>query len=99
VIIQTNLTTTKKKYTHGRHYIQLALFLQLAGFSGNWPQAVLSLYYRHIIVTLLRDPNRGPHNILIEFIYEFIKQFLGTKEIYTAVFPYSPYPFYPRYYQ
>ena len=76
--------TTKKKYTHGRHRIQLALFLQLAGFSGNRPQAVLSLCYRHIIVTLLRDPNRGPHNILIEFTYEFTKQFLGTKEMQAA---------------
>jgi hypothetical protein len=98
VIMQTNLTTTKKKYTHGRHRIQLALFLQLAGFSGNRPQAVLSLCYRHIIVTLLRDPNGGPHNILIEFTYEFTKQFLGTKEMYAAVFPYPPYPFYPRHY-
>jgi hypothetical protein len=66
VIMQTNLTTTKKKYTHGRHRIQLALFLQLAGFFGNQLQAILSLCYRHIIVTLLRDPNSGPHNILIE---------------------------------
>jgi hypothetical protein len=27
VIMQTSLTTTKKKYTHGRHCIQLALLL------------------------------------------------------------------------
>lgn len=97
VIMQTNLTTTKKKYTNGRHRIQLALFLQLAGFSGNRPQAVLSLCYRHIIVTLLQDPNGGPHNILIEFTYEFTKQFLGTKEMYAAVFLFpslpSPSPF------
>ncbi|KAI9781056.1 MAG: hypothetical protein M1839_006331 [Geoglossum umbratile] len=32
--LQTNLTTTKKRYTH-EHHIQLALFCQLAGFSGN----------------------------------------------------------------
>jgi hypothetical protein len=90
VIMQTNLTTTKKKYTHGRHRIQLALFLQLAGFSGNRPQAVLSLCYRHIIVTLLRDPNGGPHNILIEFTYEFTKTFLGMKEMYAACLSSSP---------
>jgi hypothetical protein len=96
VIMQTNLTTTKKRYTHGRHRIQLALFLQLAGFSGNRPQAVLSLCYRHIIVTLLRHPNGGPHNILIEFTYEFTKQFLGTKEMYAALFPFTL-PFCPHY--
>lgn len=72
VIIQTNLTTTKKK---------------------NRPQAILSLCYRHIIVTLLRDPNGRPHNILIKFTYKFTKTFLGTKDIYMAAFPFpSPPP-------
>ncbi len=80
-ILQTNLTTTKKKYGHGRYRIQLALFLQLAGFSANRPQAVLDLCYRHIIVTLMRDPQGGPHKILLEFTYEFTKQFLGAKEM------------------
>jgi hypothetical protein len=61
--LQTNLTTTKKRYTHDRHRIQLALFCQLAGFSGNRPQALLNLRYRDIVVTLLRDPNGGPHRI------------------------------------
>ncbi|KAG9247325.1 hypothetical protein BJ878DRAFT_532639 [Calycina marina] len=73
-ILQTNLTTTKK-YGHGRHRIQLALFHHLAGFSANRPQAVLDLCYRHIVVTLLRDPLGGPRRILLEFSYEFIKQF------------------------
>jgi hypothetical protein len=79
--MQTNLTMTKKKYMHGRYCIQLILFLQLAGFSANRPQAVLSLCYRHIIVMLLRHPNGRLHNILIEFSYEFTKQFLGSKEM------------------
>ncbi|KAI9765782.1 MAG: hypothetical protein M1839_005382 [Geoglossum umbratile] len=78
--LQTNLTTTKKRYTHGRHRIQLVLFCQLAGFSGNRPQALLNLRYRDIVVTLLRDPNGGPHRILIEFTCEFTKQFLGVKD-------------------
>jgi hypothetical protein len=79
-ILQTNLTTVKKKYKLGRERIQVALFLHLAGFSGNRPQAILNLCYRHIVVTLLRDPNGGPHRILIEFTYEFTKQFLGKKD-------------------
>jgi hypothetical protein len=79
-IEQTNLTTTKKKYSHGRHRIQVALFLQLAGFSANRPQALLDLCYRHIMVTLLRDPEGGPHRILLEFTYEFTKEFLGSKD-------------------
>ena len=79
-IIQTNLTTTKKKHEHRRHRIQIAFFLQLARFSANRPQAVLDLCYRHITVTPLRDPLGGPHRILLEFTYEFTKQFLGTKD-------------------
>ncbi|KAI9769856.1 MAG: hypothetical protein M1840_003850 [Geoglossum simile] len=78
--LQINLTTTKKRYTHSRHRIQLALFCQLAGFSGNRPQALLNLRYQDIVVTLLRDPNGGPHRILIEFTCEFTKQFLGVKD-------------------
>jgi hypothetical protein len=73
-VLQTNLTTTRKKYTHGRHRIQLAFFHHLAAFSGNRHSAVLNLCYRHIIVTLLRDPKGGPHRILIEFTCEFKPQ-------------------------
>ncbi|KAH8787515.1 C2H2 finger domain protein [Hyaloscypha sp. PMI_1271] len=85
--LQTNLTTTKKRFTHGRQRIQLALFCQLAGFSGNRPSALLKLRYRDIVVTLLRDPNSGPHRILIEFTCEFTKQFLGTKDAIKFVLP------------
>lgn len=80
MILHTNLTTTKKRYTHGRQRIAIMLFLLLAGFSGNRPQAILDLCYRHIIVSLLRNPKGGPHRILIEFTCEFTKQFLGVKE-------------------
>ncbi|CAG8982679.1 hypothetical protein HYALB_00000958 [Hymenoscyphus albidus] len=86
-VLQTNLTTTRKKYTHGRHRIQLALFHHLAAFSGNRPSALLNLCYRHIIVTLLRDPKGGPHRILIEFTCEFTKQYLGMKDANTFPLP------------
>jgi hypothetical protein len=58
----------------------LCLFLQLAGLTANRPQAVLSLRYRHIRVSLLRDPQGGPHRILIEFKFEYTKGFLGAKD-------------------
>jgi hypothetical protein len=77
---QTNLITTKKKYSHGRHRIQIAFFLLLAGFSANRPQALLDLCYRHIRVTLLRDPEGGPNQILLEFTFEFTKEYLGSKD-------------------
>ncbi len=82
-VLQTNLITTKKRYTHGRHRVQLHLWLQLACFTANRPQALLDLCYRHIIVTLLRDPEGGPHRVLLEFTFEFTKQYLGLKDWYV----------------
>lgn len=82
-VVETTVTTTKKKFGHGRLRISLILYFQLAGFSANRPQALLSLCYRHIKVTLIKDPEGGPNNILIEFTTEFTKQFLGEKEEYV----------------
>jgi hypothetical protein len=79
-VLQTNLTTTKLRYTHGRHCIEMSLYSQLGIFSGNRPSALLQLRYGDIVVTLLRDPSGGPHRILIEFTYKFTKKYLGTKD-------------------
>lgn len=79
-VVETTISATKKKFGHGRHRIELGLFLQLAGLTANRPQAVLNLRYRHIRVSLLRDPQGGPHRIVIEFTFEFTKEFLGTKD-------------------
>ncbi|XP_014550159.1 hypothetical protein COCVIDRAFT_116292 [Bipolaris victoriae FI3] len=86
-VLQTNLVTTEKRYPHGRYRIQAQLYLQLGGFTANRPQALLSLCYRHIQVTLLRDPEGGPHRVLLEFTFEFTKQFLGIKDLNTFPLP------------
>jgi hypothetical protein len=80
-VLQTNLITTKQRYTHGRYRIETSLFGQLDIFSGNRPLVLLNLRYGDIAVNLLRDPSSGPYQILIEFIYEFTKKYLGTKEV------------------
>lgn len=86
-VLRTNLATTEKKFGLGRLRIQLQLFMQLAGFTANRPNAILGLCYRHITVTLLRDPDGGPHRVLLEFTYEFTKQYLGIKDMYVSPFP------------
>ncbi|KAH1663038.1 hypothetical protein KXX46_006053, partial [Aspergillus fumigatus] len=86
-VVETTVSTTKKKLGHGRHRIELALFLQLAGRTTNRPQAILNLQYRHIQVSLLRDPQGGPHRIIIEFIFEFTKEWLGANEANTYILP------------
>ncbi|KZF22621.1 hypothetical protein L228DRAFT_246969 [Xylona heveae TC161] len=78
--LQVNLTSTGLAYKLGRHRLQLGLFT-LSGFiTANRPKATLELRYRHLRVTLLRDPRDGPHRILLEFTYEFTKTYLGMKE-------------------
>ncbi|CAN9454731.1 unnamed protein product [Alternaria alternata] len=67
--------------------IQAQLYLQLGGFTANRPQALLSLCYRHIKVTLLRDPEGGPHRVLLEFTFEFTKEFLSVKDLNTFPLP------------
>ena len=80
-VLETNLVTTEKKYSHGRYRIQAQLYLQLGGFTANRPKALLSLCYRHVRVTLLRDPEGGPHRVLLELTFEFTKEFLGIKDM------------------
>ncbi|KAL6228990.1 hypothetical protein BDW75DRAFT_235532 [Aspergillus navahoensis] len=86
-VVETTISTTEKKFRHGRYHIELGLFLQLAGLTTNRPQAILNLRYRHIQVSLLRDPQGGPHRIVIEFTFEFTKEWLGAKDANTYILP------------
>ncbi|PQE23890.1 C2H2 finger domain-containing protein [Rutstroemia sp. NJR-2017a BBW] len=79
-ILQTNLTTAKQRYTHRRHRIEISLFCHLAIFSANRPSALLKLRHGDMAVNLLWNPYSEPHRILIEFMYEFTKKYLGTKD-------------------
>ncbi|KAJ5982414.1 hypothetical protein N7451_012514 [Penicillium sp. IBT 35674x] len=86
-VVETAVSTTKKRFGHGRHRIELRLFLQLAGLTTNRPQAILDLQYHHIQVSLLHDPHGGPHRIVIEFTFEFTKEWLGAKDANTYILP------------
>ena len=43
------------------------------------------------MVTLIRDLKGGPYNIVLEFIFEFIKEYLGIKEACVIFLPYFSY--------
>ena len=79
-VLQTNLTTLEKRYTLGQQRIDIHTVLLLALPTGQRPEALLNLRYRHLRVTLLRDPEGGPRRVLLEFTFEFTKTFLGMKE-------------------
>ncbi|OJD10483.1 hypothetical protein AJ78_08521 [Emergomyces pasteurianus Ep9510] len=48
---------------------------------------LLNLCYQHIKITLLKNPDGGLNNILIEFTVEFVKTFLEEKEKTTFIVP------------
>ncbi|CAG5188954.1 uncharacterized protein ALTATR162_LOCUS12066 [Alternaria atra] len=86
-IIQTTLTTVEKMFQVGRYRIQTCFFLQGGFITANRPDALLKLRYRDIKVSIDRDPNGGPHNIVLEWTYEFTKSFLGPKAANTFIIP------------
>jgi hypothetical protein len=80
-VVETAISTTKNKFGHGQHRIELGFVFQLAGLTANRPQAILDLRYHHILVSLLRDPQDSPHRIVMEFTFEFTKELLVTKDV------------------
>jgi len=80
-VLRTNIYTTERRYSHGRLRMEIQLFMQLAGFTANRPQALLQLCYRHIKATVLRDQGGGSDRFLLEFTFEFTKDFLGAKDM------------------
>jgi hypothetical protein len=80
---ETVLRSTEKRFYLGRQRIELCLYNLLACFSVNRTGAILALQYKHIRVSLQRDPHGGPHRVLLEFTYEFTKKYLGLKKAYV----------------
>ncbi|XMA19909.1 hypothetical protein WAI453_012700 [Rhynchosporium graminicola] len=54
----------------------------LAGITGNRPEALVELRYRHLKLTLIRDPDGGSRpRLFIELTPEFTKRYLGAKDM------------------
>ena len=80
-LLKTLWGTSKLVMEHERLRVQLALIIQLAGITGNRPQALLSLRYEHLKVTLLRDPGGSEWpRLLIELTFKHTKGYLGLKD-------------------
>ena len=81
------LATTEMRFDCGWLRIELILFCQLAGITGNRPEALVNLRYRHLKLTLIRDPTgqSGSYpRLFIELTAEFTKTFLGIKDQYVS---------------
>jgi hypothetical protein len=81
------LGTTKMNFEIGWLRIQFILYCQLGALTGNRPDALVNLCYRHFKLALVRDPEdltgRYPR-LFIELTPEFTKTFLGAKDKYAS---------------
>ena len=78
--VETTLSTTEKSFELGEIRILAALFLLMLAPAGSRPMSVLLLRFGDIRVVLSRDPDGGPHNIMVKYTLEFTKTFLGAKD-------------------
>ncbi|KAG7073817.1 C2H2 finger domain-containing protein [Colletotrichum scovillei] len=84
---ETTLSTTKKSFKLGELRILAVLFLLLLAPAGSRPTATLNLRFKDIRVALARDPEGGPHKLLLRLTPEFTKTYLGEKEQKTYTIP------------
>ncbi|KAI1839461.1 hypothetical protein JX266_014328 [Neoarthrinium moseri] len=87
--IQETLSTTRKSFHLGELRILAVLFLLLLAPAGSRPASILQLRYGDIRIVLARDPEGGPHVLLIRFTLEFTKTYLGSKDAKTFTLPES----------
>jgi hypothetical protein len=74
------LATTQMTFEIGWLRVQLIFFCQLAGITGNRPEALVNLRFRHLNLTLIRDRNADRPRLFIELTTEYTKGYLGMKD-------------------
>jgi Protein of unknown function (DUF3435) len=83
------LATTQMTFEIGWLRVQLILFCQLAGITGNRPESLVNLRSRHLKLTLIRDRNIDRPRLFIELTAEYTRTYLGIKDAYVqSLFPY-----------
>ncbi|KAI9148655.1 C2H2 finger domain-containing protein [Paramyrothecium foliicola] len=85
--IETTLSTTRKSFQLGELRILAVLFLLLVAPAGARPTAILMLRFSDIRVVLAKDPEGGPHKLLIRFTPKFTKTYLGAKDVKEFTVP------------
>ncbi|QLI67036.1 uncharacterized protein G6M90_00g030440 [Metarhizium brunneum] len=85
--IETTISTTEKSFKLGELRILAVLFLLLLAPAGARPTSILRMRFGDIRLVLARDPEGGPHNILIRFTLAFTKTYLGVKDAKTYPIP------------
>jgi hypothetical protein len=95
---ETILRTREKRFYLGLQRITLCLYTMMGLFTVNRKSALLNLQYKHLLVTLQRNPHGGPPVPAIDIRPEYVKGFLGTKHLYVTIkllFPLSLIRYFP----
>ena len=71
---------------HERLRVELDLIIKVAGITGNRPEALLSLRWKHVKLALLRNLNGSewPRPI-VDLTFEKTKSYIGAKDAYIEV--------------
>ncbi|CZR66010.1 uncharacterized protein PAC_15910 [Phialocephala subalpina] len=85
------LATTEMTFEIGWLRVQLVLFCELAGITGNRPEALVELRFRYLKLTLIRDPDRGGPRLFVELTPE--NEFKIPEIIYDPTLVLSPHIF------
>jgi hypothetical protein len=78
---ETILQTREKRFNLGFQRMLLCLYNTIGLFTVSRKQAMLDLQYKHLQVTLQRDPHGGPPVPMIEIRPEFVKSVLGMSKL------------------
>ncbi|KAH1515597.1 hypothetical protein KXX29_009720 [Aspergillus fumigatus] len=84
---ETILQTREKRFHLGFQRIILCLYNTIGLFTVNRKQAMLHLQFKHLQITLQRDPHGGPPVPMIEIEPQFVKSVLGMFNVNTFALP------------
>lgn len=82
---ETILQTQKRRFHLGFQRIILCLYNTIGLFTVNRKQAMLHLQFKHLQITLQRDPHGGPPVRMIEIDPQFVKSVLGMYKVYVTL--------------
>lgn len=80
---KTILQTQKKQFHLGLQHLLLYFYNMLGLFTINHENTILSLQYKDLLLSMQRDPHRGPPVPTVDFQPEFIKKTLGMGKLYV----------------
>lgn len=85
--LDTILRTTDKTFNLGEVRALAILYLLLLAPAGSRPRSILNVRFGDIQLLLVRDPNGGPHRLLIKLSLRHTKRYLGPKLTKTFFVP------------